>query len=133
MEIRVFSTKSNNLEKINVKGTTWGGVYAEIAAKGLINSDMRAVLRENNMTLESSDIIMPTTPYTVFVTPIKTKSGVYNPNLKVDEAKERLRELLDDITELFEDAIENLDSEEQVELRKLKEESQRLLNSFIDR
>ena len=133
MEIKVFSTKANKLQKINVKGTTWGSVYNELENAGLINGDMKAVLRENNMTLESSNIDMPTTPYTIFVTPIKTKSGAYNPNVDNDEMKETLYGLLDDITELFEETIEKLDSSEQAELRQLKEEAKNLLGSFIDK
>lgn len=127
MTITVYSTRTNAAVQHETSATTWGALRDELSAAGLINSDMRAILRETKVTLENKDIVMPTEPYTIFVTPVKTKSG----SGKASELTvARIRELKKEIDQVFELAIQDLNNAEKQRVVKLQKECDDILKGM---
>ena len=78
------------------------------------------------MTLESSDIVMPDVPYTLFIVPTQTKSGVDDcpfDTEEIEDIQSRLYDLLDWV-------IEHVDDLKKDEAVQLKAEAEQLLRSL---
>lgn len=74
--ITVFSTETNEKKEITTTASTWGALKTELSAQGLSTSNMKGMVKETKTTLESDGAILPTTPFTLFITPTKVKSGI---------------------------------------------------------
>lgn len=74
--ITVFSTETNEKKEINTTAATWGALKTELSAQGLSTSNMKGMVKETKTTLESDGAILPTTTFTLFITPTKVKSGI---------------------------------------------------------
>lgn len=128
MEITVYSTKVGTTKKLNVTGTTYGQVRRELINAGLLGSDMSVVLKENKMTLQNEDIVMPTSCYTLLIVPTKTKSGSCG---EIPFTKEEVEDLWESLDTIFEYVINHVNDEEQKQAKKLKEEAQAFLKGYI--
>ena len=74
-KVTIYSNKTRATQEINTDVTTWGEL------KSLINEDMmvsnaRCMVKENRMTLESAQAVLPTGDFIVYVYPTKVKSGL---------------------------------------------------------
>ena len=74
-KVTIYSNKTRATQEINTDVATWGEL------KGLISEDMmvsnaRCMAKENRMTLESAQAVLPTGDFIVYVYPTKVKSGV---------------------------------------------------------
>jgi hypothetical protein len=127
LNIILFNTQINKLEKLNnVVATTWGELKSKISN---YDSNMKAMIKENKMTLENDGAILPIgigkdssgnsngTDFTLFLTPTKVKSG---------------NELLDYIDILTANLKEDLDSLLKEELDTYKNNVVKAIESFID-
>jgi len=77
-EILVYNTKSNeegNLTSISTTATTWGELQASLRSENINFKNMAAVIGETSNSLNLKDAIIPSNTFTLFLTPIKTKSG----------------------------------------------------------
>lgn len=88
-KVTVFSTKGRSKQVIETKATTWGELKKDLTEAGVSVSGVKAIVGENQNTLESSQASLPmglqkngTTDgdFTLFLTPVKVKSG----NDKID-------------------------------------------------
>lgn len=74
-KVTIYSNKTRATQEINTNVSTWGEL------KSLINEDMmvssaRCMVKENRMTLESAQAVLPTGDFIVYVYPTKVKSGI---------------------------------------------------------
>lgn len=74
-KLTIFNTIGNNKQVINTNATTWEGLQNELSQNGVNYSGMRAVVGESQVTLESSQAILPQEDFTLFLMPQKVKSG----------------------------------------------------------
>ena len=126
MQITVYSTKTGKTTKVDTNATTWGALKNELSVAGLYGDNMNAILQSNKMTLESSDIVMPDIPYTLFIVPTQTKSGVDDcpfDTEEIEDIQSRLYDLLDWVIEHVEDLKKS-------EVVQLKAEAEQLLRSL---
>lgn len=76
-KITIFSTKGQKKSVIESSATTWGELKKELADANIPTWGMRAIIGENKNTLESSVAVLPVDfDFTLFLSPIKVKSGV---------------------------------------------------------
>lgn len=74
-KITVYSTLGKNATEFNSNGATWKDVQREMSDLRISYSGMKAVIGETRLTLESEKAIVPETDFTLYLMPIKTKSG----------------------------------------------------------
>lgn len=76
MKVTVFSTKGAKKSVIETSATTWGALKDQLENKGIPVNNMRAIIGETKVTLESSAAILPVDfDFTLFLSPTKVKSG----------------------------------------------------------
>ena len=77
MKVTVFSTKGKKRSVVNAEGvTTWGELKSLLREDGIETDNMKAIIGENQVTLESTKAILPADfDFTLFLTPIKVKNG----------------------------------------------------------
>lgn len=66
-----FLTTNNEKKEIMSSATTWGDLKRELG----ITADLKYVLKETRVTLESSEALLPNTDITIFGFAKKNKSG----------------------------------------------------------
>jgi hypothetical protein len=75
-KIIVFSTETNEKKELNSSATTWGELKRELRDNGLDASNMKGMTRTTKITLENDGAQLPAEEFTVFITPMKVKSGI---------------------------------------------------------
>jgi hypothetical protein len=88
-EITIFTTKGEKI-KIQSSATTWGELKSVVENKGFDMNQFKALESVNRTSLESSIAILPTTAFTLFISPIKTKSGVDYNNMNYNDLRNQL-------------------------------------------
>ena len=75
--VTIFSTKGKKRSSVETNGcTTWGELKGILNSEGIETNNMKAIIGENQVTLESSKAILPLDfNFTLFLTPIKVKNG----------------------------------------------------------
>tara|TARA_R100001463_G_scaffold23551_2_gene56413 strand:- start:25007 stop:25246 length:240 start_codon:yes stop_codon:yes gene_type:complete len=74
--ITIISPQGDLRVELNSTATTWGELKAEINADGTFNAnDSTAMIRGVREGLTSDSSVLPVTPFSVFLTPSKIKSG----------------------------------------------------------
>lgn len=73
--ITVFNTLGQNAQEFQSEGNTWAEVKKELDELKIPYAGMKAVIGETKHTLESANAIMPAENFSLFLMPIKTKSG----------------------------------------------------------
>lgn len=109
--IKVLSTKGKRVTNVETEATKWGQLQEDLKANGLEIEGMKAIVFENQTTLESPDAVLPVglningtliEGFTLFLTPIKTKSGADVKSYKELKAEiKKLRENNDDAKAFF--------------------------------
>ena len=101
-QVTVFSTKGKKRSVVTTEANTWGELKKDLLNEGIETNNMKAIVGENQTTLESSAAVLPkgltasgevTKDFTLFLTPIKVKSGstaVINPEEFTDTLLESL-------------------------------------------
>lgn len=76
--VTVFSTKGKKRSVVETNGVaTWGELKGILNSNGIETDNMKAIIGENQVTLESAKAILPLDfNFTLFLTPIKVKNGV---------------------------------------------------------
>lgn len=84
MNVTVFSTKGKKRQVVESTANTWGELQKELNAQGIETKGFKAICGESQVTFESSAAALPkgltqagevSTDFTLFLTPIKVKSG----------------------------------------------------------
>lgn len=73
-QIRIYSQGFGE-KVLDSKANTWKELQAELDSKNINYSGMKSVIGESQLTLESPDAVLPAEGFTLFLMPIKTKSG----------------------------------------------------------
>lgn len=75
--VTVFSTKGKKRSLVETNGAaTWGELKGILNSNGIETNNMKAIIGENQVTLESAKAILPLDfNFTLFLTPIKVKNG----------------------------------------------------------
>lgn len=74
-KVTVFSTLGKNAQEFTTAATTWGELQSNLKEMNITFSGMKAVIGENKHTLESDKALLPTEQFTLYLMPVKTKSG----------------------------------------------------------
>ena len=74
-KITVFSTKGKKRFSVNSTADTWGELKVQLLAEGVETQGLRSIIGETQLTLESSKAILPDYDFTLFLSPVKVKSG----------------------------------------------------------
>ena len=72
-KVTVFSTTGKNADNHETDALTWGNLKEEL--HDLDFDNMKAITGESRVTLEHDDAVLPEGSFTIFLMPIKTKSG----------------------------------------------------------
>jgi hypothetical protein len=75
MKVKVYSTQMGEKE-IETSAQDWGGLQQELKRNGISYSGMKSVIGETKHTLEVDSAGIPQTDFTLFLMPVKTKSGI---------------------------------------------------------
>ena len=73
--IVVFTGTGSNTVLEGSTHSVWGELKKELQEKGILGSNLDAVVRETKTTLVLDGAELPSTPFTLFLTPKKMKSG----------------------------------------------------------
>lgn len=71
----VISTSKGKNTQIKTSAQTWGELSAELTGNGYDLSGMKAIIGGLNVTLESTEAVLPTSDFTLFLSPVKIKAG----------------------------------------------------------
>lgn len=75
----VISTSKGKNAKIETGATTWGQFSQELrSVHGYDLSGLKAIVGGLNVTLESTEAVLPNTNFTLFLSPVKIKAGGYD-------------------------------------------------------
>lgn len=74
VEVKVYSSLMGE-KVISTTACTWGQLQKQLDKDGVSYNGMKAVIGETKMTMESSASQLPDTGFTLFLMPVKTKSG----------------------------------------------------------
>jgi len=124
--IRVISTQSDRAQSIESAASTWGELQS--ALSGIISNvnDMKAIVRETRVSLESSEAQLPEGNFTVILSMKKIASGneTRYSDSQLKELRTKLNNLFNDL--LDEDEDENpangISAEEDRDIARLREQ-----------
>lgn len=74
MIVKVYSTQMGE-KSVETSATTWGQLQNDLNREGITHSGMKSVIGESKLTLEADAAILPSTGFTLFLMPKKTKAG----------------------------------------------------------
>lgn len=98
MKVKVYSTQMGEKE-IDTQALDWGGLQQELRRNGISYKGMKSVIGETKHTLEVDSAGIPQTDFTLFLMPVKTKSGLCldcDPsNMSYKELRGGIKEILD--------------------------------------
>jgi hypothetical protein len=124
--IRVISTQSDRAQSIESSASTWGELQS--ALSGIISNvnDMKAIVRETRVSLESPEAQLPEGNFTVILSMKKIASGneTRYSDSQLKELRTKLNNLFNDL--LDEDEDENpangISAEEDRDIARLREQ-----------
>lgn len=74
--VTVFSTLGKNAQEFQSSAVNWAGLQKELSELQISHSGMKAVIGETRLTIESPNAVLPITSFSLYLMPIKTKSGM---------------------------------------------------------
>ncbi len=77
------TTGSANGSTIQISSTTWGDLQEELLERNIQIDNMKAVVGETRVTLESPQAHLPEGDFTLYLMPKKNKSGSYVDKVKI--------------------------------------------------
>lgn len=107
--IRVISTQSDRAQSVESAASTWGELQS--ALSGIISNvnDMKAIVRETRVSLESPEAQLPEGNFTVILSMKKIASGSNNNGTRYTDSQ--LKELRTKLNNLFNDLLEEDENE----------------------
>mgnify|MGYP003631266590 FL=1 len=76
INVLIFSTQTSARPTISIEGgSTFAELKSAISDAGVTTSNMKAMIRESRLTIEQPNAIIPTTDFTLMLTPGRVKSG----------------------------------------------------------
>ena len=124
--IRVISTQSDRAQSIESSASTWGELQS--ALSGIISNvnDMKAIVRETRVSLESSEAQLPEGNFTVILSMKKIASGneTRYTDSQLKELRTKLNNLFNDLLEEDEDEtpVNGISAEEDRDIARLREQ-----------
>jgi hypothetical protein len=90
-EIKVFNQETNQSITLQSEATCWSELRNEINASGTINASGKTpIVRETKITLGFDDSALPSDAFTLFLFPVKVKSGTAK---KVPSVKKAIKSI----------------------------------------
>lgn len=74
--VTVFSTLGKNAQEFKSQANTWADLQKELSELKINYSGMKAVIGETRLTVEHPNATVPATNFSLYLMPIKTKSGM---------------------------------------------------------
>lgn len=124
--IRVISTQSDRAQSVESAASTWGELQS--ALSGIISNvnDMKAIVRETRVSLESSEAQLPEGNFTVILSMKKIASGneTRYTDSQLKELRTKLNNLFNDLLEEDEDEtpVNGISAEEDRDIARLREQ-----------
>jgi hypothetical protein len=124
--IRVISTQSDRAQSVESAASTWGELQS--ALSGIISNvnDMKAIVRETRVSLESSEAQLPEGNFTVILSMKKIASGneTRYTDSQLKELRTKLNNLFNDLLEEDEDetSANGISAEEDRDIARLREQ-----------
>jgi len=128
--IRVISSQTNTAKTVTSSASNWGDLKNELSAHFNGIGDMKAIVRDTRVTLESNDATLPTGDFTIILSMKKIASGSDSENNTTRYRDGILRELRTKLNNIFDDL---LGEEEEEELKNnLTEDDEDALQDLAD-
>jgi len=124
--IRVISTQSDRAQSVESAASTWGELQS--ALSGIISNvnDMKAIVRETRVSLESPEAQLPEGNFTVILSMKKIASGneTRYSDSQLKELRTKLNNLFNDLLEEDEDEtpVNGISAEEDRDIARLREQ-----------
>jgi hypothetical protein len=75
-KVTVYNTVGQNERALQTDARTWGELQTHMSRASIPYSNMKCVVGETQVTLESRDAQVPQSDFTLFLLPSKVRSGV---------------------------------------------------------
>lgn len=82
-KVQIFTSLRAGMTTLETSATTWGQLKQELQQEGLLSGEMKAAVKELGTTLDVDSAALPTGQgiggdhdFTLFLSPVKTKSGI---------------------------------------------------------
>ena len=124
--IRVISTQSDRAQSVESAASTWGELQS--ALSGIISNvnDMKAIVRETRVSLESSEAQLPEGNFTVILSMKKIASGneTRYSDSQLKELRTKLNNLFNDLLDEDENEtpVNGISAEEDRDIARLREQ-----------
>lgn len=96
MKVTIVSTKGIKVSKLESTSQTWGELQTELATASIPYDGMKAIIGQTQVTLESSKAVLPDFDFTLFLTPVKVKSGTDAKNMSRPELYKAIQDFRED-------------------------------------
>jgi hypothetical protein len=74
MKVKVYSTQMGE-RVVDSSAKNWGELQSDLSDGGISFDNMKAVIGETKLTMDSSSSVVPQEDFTLFLMPKKTKAG----------------------------------------------------------
>lgn len=74
-KVTIYNTIGDNAREIYTSANNWGGLSQDMDRNNIPHRDMKAVVGESQVTLESSEAVLPEGEFSLFLMAGKVKSG----------------------------------------------------------
>lgn len=125
--IRVISSQSDRAKSVESAATTWSQLQSDLSSHISDIQNMKAIVRETRVSLESPEAQLPEGNFTVILSMKKIASGSNDNGTRYTDSQ--IRELRTKLQNLFEDVLagaaagnSNLSEEEEDDLDQLRAE-----------
>jgi hypothetical protein len=125
--IRVISSQSDRAKSVESAATTWGQLQSDLSSHISDIGNMKAIVRETRVSLESPEAQLPESNFTVILSMKKIASGSNENGTRYTDSQ--IRELRTKLQNLFEDVLagnvannSNLSEDEEDDLDQLRAE-----------
>ena len=101
--IRVISSQSDRAKSVESAATTWGQLQSDLSSHISDIGNMKAIVRETRVSLESPEAQLPEGNFTVILSMKKIASGSNENGTRYTDSQ--IRELRTKLQNLFEDVL----------------------------
>ena len=128
--ITVYSTSGRNGINVITDVQTWGALKTELSTKQIQHDKMKAVIGETKNTLEAPNAVLPEGDFSLFLMPLRTKSGIDVQNMSYKELRSSIK---DEITEHGTEASEFFNGGGKNYTNKSTDEMKSLLQNWLNK
>ena len=104
--IRVISSQSDRAKSVESAATTWGQLQSDLSSHISDIGNMKAIVRETRVSLESPEAQLPESNFTVILSMKKIASGSNENGTRYTDSQ--IRELRTKLQNLFEDGARSI-------------------------